>query len=770
MIIREVELKNILSHESTRVEFTPGINVIVGLNGSGKSSIIDSILLSMLGGCTSSREVVRSDLGEVLRVGAQSGYIRVKFEIGGSTYVVERVISRDLGRTTSALKLEKLDGSTRKTLASGREQFCMWIQSLLGISDPLVLTSTLVARQGYLAEFIEMEPSRRKERVLDLVGLSRLEEARDALADEVKRVTAEVAVLESKQRDYREKEKRVKSLEQEVARIEKSLEDARGLRSRIQSELEKVKGELGRLEEALTIIAKLKPLEELRKQIEGEESRVRELESRLSRLGDVDVKGVERLLEMWGSVRTLNSRRRSDSERLRSLESTIARVVEDLRRLGLNPEGDIVEFISRALHGVGEEESRHRELLGSLDGELRTLNNIVNVSVESDRCPLCGSQIGRDRLEHILMEHRGRLEELKRRRAEVSVKLNQLSKRKAVLEDLRRRAEIAYTELPQVRERVLEAEGEIRRFLEMCSSITRTSVREVDECPVEDLRRLVNEVKSMSVALAESRRRLEELKARFNEGEYKLYKSSLEKLGVRVEDVESRYQEARRLREKLELELSKANESVHRLEGELKARVEELSRLRGEVEGLRGELSRLQVKKSTLAALELLRDRVLGKNGVLARVLTSTLREALEANVNGILETLGREFRVRVTEGFDIEVSSGGATLSTRSLSGGERTLLSIAFRLALASILVKKQLSILVLDEPTEYLDENSRRQVFDVIARVAGSVDQVIVVTHDIEVEEIADRILRVNKVGDRSVVEVEEMARAPTAQASS
>jgi exonuclease SbcC len=511
-------------------------------------------------------------------------------------------------------------------------------------------------------------------------------------------------------------------------------------------------------------------LEELRKQIEDEESRVRELESRLSRLGDVDVKGVERLLEMWGSVRTLNSRRRSDSERLRSLESTIARVVEDLRRLGLNPEGDIVEFISRALHGVEEEESRHRELLGSLDGELRTLNNIVNVSVESDRCPLCGSQIGRDRLEHILMEHRGRLEELKRRRAEVSVKLNQLSKRKAVLEDLRRRAEIAYTELPQVRERVLEAEDEIRRFLEMCSSITRTSVREVDECPVEDLRMLVNEVKSMSVALAESRRRLEELKARFNEGEYKLYKSSLEKLGVSVEDVESRYQEARRLREKLELELSKANESVHRLEGELKARVEELSRLRGEVEGLRGELSRLQVKKSTLAALELLRDRVLGKNGVLARVLTSTLREALEANVNSILEALGREFRVRVTEGFDIEVSSGGATLSTRSLSGGERTLLSIAFRLALASILVKKQLSILVLDEPTEYLDENSRRQVFDVIARVAGSVDQVIVVTHDIEVEEIADRILRVNKVGDRSVVEVEEVARAPTAQASS
>ena len=766
MIVREVELKNILSHESTRVEFTQGVNVIVGPNGSGKSSIIDSILLALLGGCTTSREVVRADLSEVLRAGAETGRIRVSFEIGGSTYAVERSISRDSGRIASTLKLLKLEGQAPKILATGREQVCRWIESLLGISDPLVMTSTLVARQGYLAEFIEMEPSKRKERLLDLVGLSKLEEAREALADEIKRVASEVAVLESKQRDYERKERQVKSLEEEVARIKRSLEEARGRRSKLQEDLERVKEELRKLEEALTLWAKLKPLEELRKLIEVEESKVRDLELRLSKLKNIDAEGAVRLLEMWGSIKVLESKLKADSEKLANLESTIAGALEDLRRAGFSPEGNLVEFISSLLEKLSGEESRLRELLGLIDGELKVLDNIVNIAVDSDKCPLCGSQIGRNRLEHIVREHRARLNNLKREKVKVSSRLAEISRFKAKLDNFRVKVEISYSELPQVRERVLEARGELNRFLELCSSVTGKEVRRIDECPVEDLRRKVEELRSLTIALEESKRRLNELKAGFNEEAYKSYRSSLDKLGLDVESLESRLSEVRSLREKLESAISSLDKSIYRLEGELNAKLEELSRLKGEVESLRAEASKLKAKKSAQAALELLKDRVLGKDGILARALTSTVRGALEEGVNSILETLGREFRVKVTEGFGIDVYSGGATLSTRALSGGERTMLSIAFRLALAAILVKKQLSILILDEPTEYLDENSRRQVFEVIARIAGGIDQVIVVTHDVEVEEIADRIIRVNKVGERSVVEIEDAIRAQVA----
>ncbi len=762
MIIREVKLENILSHESTRVEFIPGINVIVGPNGSGKSSIVDSILLAMLGGCTSSREVVRADLDEILRIGAQRGFISVKFEIGGSMYVLERELSKTFRRTSSTIKLAKLDGSTYKVLASGREETCKWILQLLGIGDPLVLTSTLIARQGYLTEFIEMIPSDRKERVLDLFGFSRLEEAREALIDEIKKISSEVAVLESKQRDYRRLEERIKNLELDVERVKRSLEEAKSSRYKLERDLERSKEELSRLEQALTLWAALKPLEELRTLIEKEESRVRELELRLSRLGDIDVDAVVKLLEMWGNVRVVESKLKMDLEKLKSIESTISKAVEELRKAGFNPEGDLVNFTSTLLEEISEEESRLRELLGSIDGELKVLSNIVSITVEGDRCPLCGSPIGRDKLEHIVREHKARLEELRGKMYDISDKLNEKLKLKAFLEKLRREVEIANIELPQVKERVLEARGEVDRFLDLCSNVTKTKVTKVNECPVEDIRRRVEELKSLKIALGEARRRIEELKVRFNESNYRVYKSSLEKLGVPIEGIESRYSEVRKALRELEARIADIDRSISRLEGELNAKLEELSKLKSEAENLKVELSKLKTRKAVLEALEILRDRVLGKSGILARTIMKAMRESLEANVNNILETLNKDFRIKVTEDFDIKVISGGETLSVNSLSGGERTILSIAFRLALATVLVKKQLSILVLDEPTEYLDENSRRQVFEIISKIAGSIDQVIVVTHDIEVEEIADRIFRVNKVGERSLVEVEDIAK--------
>ncbi|HXT84383.1 MAG TPA: AAA family ATPase, partial [Verrucomicrobiae bacterium] len=42
-MIKKLILNNFLSHKDTQIEFQPGITVFVGHNGSGKSSIIDSI-------------------------------------------------------------------------------------------------------------------------------------------------------------------------------------------------------------------------------------------------------------------------------------------------------------------------------------------------------------------------------------------------------------------------------------------------------------------------------------------------------------------------------------------------------------------------------------------------------------------------------------------------------------------------------------------------------------------------------------------------------
>ena len=43
MIIKKVQLENYRSHSNITVEFTKGVNLILGKNGRGKTSILEAI-------------------------------------------------------------------------------------------------------------------------------------------------------------------------------------------------------------------------------------------------------------------------------------------------------------------------------------------------------------------------------------------------------------------------------------------------------------------------------------------------------------------------------------------------------------------------------------------------------------------------------------------------------------------------------------------------------------------------------------------------------
>ncbi|MCS7118293.1 MAG: hypothetical protein NZ957_05870, partial [Thaumarchaeota archaeon] len=60
--------------------------------------------------------------------------------------------------------------------------------------------------------------------------------------------------------------------------------------------------------------------------------------------------------------------------------------------------------------------------------------------------------------------------------------------------------------------------------------------------------------------------------------------------------------------------------------------------------------------------------------------------------------------------------------------------------------------------DEPTVHLDSERRRQLVRLLEgfrRERGAVPQAIVVTHDREVEEVADQLVEVVREGGHSVV---------------
>jgi exonuclease SbcC len=88
-------------------------------------------------------------------------------------------------------------------------------------------------------------------------------------------------------------------------------------------------------------------------------------------------------------------------------------------------------------------------------------------------------------------------------------------------------------------------------------------------------------------------------------------------------------------------------------------------------------------------------------------------------------------------------------------LSGGELIALGLAFRLALTIFMIKGRLPMLILDEPTPFLDEERRRKLVEITANYLRRIPQVIVVSHDDELKDAADRVIFVENVGGISKV---------------
>jgi exonuclease SbcC len=111
----------------------------------------------------------------------------------------------------------------------------------------------------------------------------------------------------------------------------------------------------------------------------------------------------------------------------------------------------------------------------------------------------------------------------------------------------------------------------------------------------------------------------------------------------------------------------------------------------------------------------------------------------------------------RTDVSFTPEVTIAGQPTPSEALSGGERTSLALAFRLALASVvrsLGAVRLQTLLLDEPTEGFSAEQVVRMGELLEELA--LPQVVLVSHESELTGIADRTVRVLKVGGRSVLD--------------
>lgn len=137
--------------------------------------------------------------------------------------------------------------------------------------------------------------------------------------------------------------------------------------------------------------------------------------------------------------------------------------------------------------------------------------------------------------------------------------------------------------------------------------------------------------------------------------------------------------------------------------------------------------------------IELLENKVrpfFHRSGPPKEVSMSYLQN-LEVAVNLLLGEFGTPFTVKADESLNFLAKKGrGEFRSARRLSGGEKTVLSLAFWLAVQSIF-SEELGVLCLDEPTQHLDKRNIEFLSSSLERLntvlAGRNLQLLMVTHE-------------------------------------
>jgi DNA repair protein SbcC/Rad50 len=116
------------------------------------------------------------------------------------------------------------------------------------------------------------------------------------------------------------------------------------------------------------------------------------------------------------------------------------------------------------------------------------------------------------------------------------------------------------------------------------------------------------------------------------------------------------------------------------------------------------------------------------------------------------------DISVEADSNFTPIISQSGYSLSVNSLSGGEKTSVALAYRLALNTMLKKvagMDNALLILDEPTDGFGKEQLFKLRQVLNELNSA--QIVMVSHERELESFADKIYRVTKDGNQSRIEV-------------
>ncbi|MWV66064.1 DNA double-strand break repair ATPase Rad50 [Halorubrum sp. JWXQ-INN 858] len=264
-----VRLSNFKPYGDADLTLTEGVTVIHGLNGSGKSSLLEACFFALYGS-----KALDGTLDGVITNGEAETEVDLWFTHDGVSYHIERRLKDYDGRIDHQCTLEATAGAD--VTRDGATAVRTFVTELLRM-DAEAFVNCAYVRQGEVNKLINASPGERQDTIDDLLQLGKLEEYRERAGDA--RLGVE-DVLENRRgrldqldeqiaaKEDRDLHERLNGLESDLAELDERVENYETQRS---------KAETTREEAAAVLTA----YEEKREDLRGIEADIEELEAAL---------------------------------------------------------------------------------------------------------------------------------------------------------------------------------------------------------------------------------------------------------------------------------------------------------------------------------------------------------------------------------------------------------------------------------------------------------------------------------------------------------
>jgi DNA repair protein RecN (Recombination protein N) len=356
-MLKELNIKNFAIIDQLRVEFTPGLNVLTGETGAGKSIVVDALSLAL-------GERANADL---IRTGCQEAVVEAAFELSHAGMKDVALLLAEQGIQVNPDE----DLIVRRVLSSSGKNKVYINGSLANLTTLSALGTNLADIHGQH----EHQSLLSLDRQLDLLdafgGLNGLREAFASAYRQLQDVRKQLAELETGERDRAQREDMLRFQKNEIeAAMLNPAEDAElAGEQKVLANAEKLAGLAAMVDETL-YAADDSVLANLKKAVEGLKE-IAEIDGRLAGAVQLCESGKAQIEE---AAREMSSYRESvefDPKRLEQIGDRLDLIQKLKKKYGATVE-EILAFGAKAAAELGRMEKRSEEIEG-LKSEIQAI-------------------------------------------------------------------------------------------------------------------------------------------------------------------------------------------------------------------------------------------------------------------------------------------------------------------------------------------------------------------------------------------------------------